>query len=109
MEDLNDDLETESEVEIHFLTKFGGTIDTIQLEACSQGQSVVIRYEIVAGAGWTLLNGQQGALSQTAEVEYGDVIVVNFPIDVAYRSNTPFGCVYIFNLQIVFENCSFLN
>lgn len=94
----NDDMEPETEIEEYFLATFAGSIESVQLKACSRGQSIVVRYEMVAGPSWALLGGQRGALSQTAVADYSDTIVVNLPIDVAYKSNTPFGCLYMYNV-----------
>lgn len=102
MDPENDDMEPEMEIEEYFLATFSGSIELVQLKACSRGQSIVVRYEIVAGPSWVVLGGQRGALSQTAVADYSDTIVINLPIDIAYKSNTPFGCPYN-NVRISFS------
>ncbi|ALC46008.1 CG14870, partial [Drosophila busckii] len=55
---------------------------------------VYCRYELVAGADWQLVSGPQHGLTQMATNKSGhfnDKIIFNMPIEVTYKSTSPFG------------------
>lgn len=56
---------------------------------------IFCRYELVAGPDWQLASGPQNGLTQMSTNKSGhfnDKIVLNMPIEVTYRSTSPFGC-----------------
>lgn len=56
---------------------------------------IFCRYELVAGPDWQLFSGPQHGLTQMSTNKSGhfnDKIVFNMPIEVTYRSTSPFGC-----------------
>ncbi|XP_017067683.2 B9 domain-containing protein 1 isoform X2 [Drosophila eugracilis] len=56
---------------------------------------VFLRYEMVAGPDWQLSSGPQHGLTQMATNKRGhfnEPIVFNMPIEVTYKSTSPFGC-----------------
>ncbi|XP_041565527.1 B9 domain-containing protein 1 isoform X1 [Drosophila elegans] len=56
---------------------------------------VFLRYELVAGPDWQLSSGPRHGLTQMATNRRGhfnEPIVFNMPIEVTYKSTSPFGC-----------------
>ncbi|XP_064549196.1 B9 domain-containing protein 1 [Drosophila montana] len=55
---------------------------------------ILCRYELVAGPDWQLASGPQHGITQMATIKRGhfnDKIVFNMPIEVSYKSTSPFG------------------
>jgi len=56
---------------------------------------VFLRYELVAGPDWQLFSGPQHGLTQMASNKrsnFNEPIVFNMPIEVTFKSTSPFGC-----------------
>lgn len=56
---------------------------------------IFCRYELVAGPDWQLASGPQYGITQMSTNKSGhfnDKIVFNMPIEVTYKSTSPFGC-----------------
>ncbi|KAG1685587.1 hypothetical protein DVH05_027988 [Phytophthora capsici] len=54
--------------------------------------NVYCRYTITYGVDWRVLHGAENGLSQIAYVaNHEDEILLNFPIDVSFKSTNPFG------------------
>lgn len=56
---------------------------------------IFCRYELVAGPDWQLVSGPQYGITQMSTNKTGhfnDKIVFNMPIEVTYKSTSPFGC-----------------
>lgn len=62
---------------------------------------IFCRYELVAGPDWQLVSGPQYGITQMSTNKTGhfnDKIVFNMPIEVTYKSTSPFGCKYLGSL-----------
>lgn len=79
-----------------FLVSISGQIEWLDILAPS-GSSWYCKYEFVSGPDWKLIGGLEAGLSQVANVvTNGERIVLNFPIEVQFKSTNPYGCKFFF-------------
>ncbi|KAH8382870.1 hypothetical protein KR009_005658, partial [Drosophila setifemur] len=78
----------------YFSVSFTGQIVSATFPLGPDKEFVFLRYELVAGPDWQLASGPQHGLTQMATNQSGHFnqpIVFNMPIEVTYRSTSPFG------------------
>ncbi|CAH0564428.1 unnamed protein product [Brassicogethes aeneus] len=74
-----------------FLVSIFGQIEYIETLAAA-GTSWHCKYEFVSGADWKIIGGIEAGLSQMANaINNGDKIVLNFPVEVQFKSTNPYG------------------
>ncbi|XP_019868072.1 B9 domain-containing protein 1 [Aethina tumida] len=74
-----------------FLISVSGQIEYIETLAPA-GSSWHCRYEFVTGPDWKIIGGNEAGVTQIANiVNNGDKIVLNFPIDIQFKSTNPHG------------------
>ncbi|KAJ8922934.1 hypothetical protein NQ315_001479 [Exocentrus adspersus] len=74
-----------------FLVSLSGQIEWLDVLAPS-GTSWYCKYEFYSGPDWKLIGGLEAGLSQIANVvTNGDKVVLNFPIEVQFKSTNPYG------------------
>lgn len=77
-----------------FLLLINGQIEWIDILAPA-GSVWHCKYEFITGPDWTIVGGLEAGVSQTANVvRNGSKIVLNFPIEIVYKSSNPYGCKY---------------
>jgi hypothetical protein len=77
-----------------FLVSITGQIEYVDILAPS-GTSWHCKYEFVTGADWKIIGGLEAGLSQTSNVVVnGDKVVVNFPLEINFKSTNIYGCKY---------------
>lgn len=75
-----------------FLISVSGQIEYIETLAPA-GSSWHCRYEFITGPDWKIIGGNEAGVTQIANiVNNGDKIVLNFPIDIQFKSTNPHGC-----------------
>jgi B9 domain-containing protein 1 len=59
---------------------------------------IFIKYFFVHGQDWDLIGGHQEGSSQIGHksVDNRQTIAFNFPLDVTFKSTSPFGCIQYF-------------
>ncbi|XP_050744451.1 B9 domain-containing protein 1 [Drosophila biarmipes] len=78
----------------YFTVSIVGQIVSATFPMGPDKQFIFLRYELVAGPDWQLASGPQHGLTQMATNKRGhfnDPIVFNMPIEVTYKSTSPFG------------------
>ncbi|KAJ8956725.1 hypothetical protein NQ318_014080 [Aromia moschata] len=74
-----------------FLVSISGQIEWIDVLAPA-GTSWHCKYELFSGPDWKIIGGLVAGLSQVANVvNNGDKVVLNFPIEVQFKSTNPYG------------------
>lgn len=77
-----------------FLTNFTGQLEYIDI--FNSSGSWHCKYEFVAGPDWKYIAGIDSGITQTATASrIFDKVVLNFPIEITYKSTNPYGCEYI--------------
>jgi hypothetical protein len=77
-----------------FLVSITGQIEYVDILAPS-GTSWHCKYEFVTGADWKIIGGLEAGLSQTSNVVVnGDKVVLNFPLEINFKSTNIYGCKY---------------
>lgn len=67
-----------------------GQVESADIPNCS---NAYLKYQLVAGEDWQLLDGLEEGITQAARVAEGrdGVLVWNFPLDVTYKTTNAFG------------------
>ncbi|XP_030752006.1 B9 domain-containing protein 1-like [Sitophilus oryzae] len=74
-----------------FLLSISGQIEFVEVMA-SIGSSFHCKYEFCSGTDWKIIGGLEGGLSQIVNVvNNNDKIVLNYPVDVQFKSTNPYG------------------
>ncbi|KAH0808470.1 hypothetical protein GEV33_014323 [Tenebrio molitor] len=74
-----------------FLVSITGQIEYVDILAPS-GTSWHCKYEFVTGADWKIIGGLEAGLSQTSNVVVnGDKVVLNFPLEINFKSTNIYG------------------
>ncbi|KAG3119173.1 hypothetical protein PI124_g3864 [Phytophthora idaei] len=72
-----------------FQVVFSGQVERVHYPGVT---NVYCRYAITYGVDWRVLHGAENGLSQIAYIASSeDEILLNFPIDVSFKSTNPFG------------------
>lgn len=75
-----------------FLLLLSGQIEYINA-LIAAGTTCYCRYDFISGLDWKVINGLEVGLSQTTKVTSNGVrIILNFPIEIVYKSFNPHGC-----------------
>lgn len=79
--------------EAYFVINFNGQIQCAKFEGGNENDEFYLRYDIVCGSEWELIGGLDGGVTQTSKRgSLIDDIVFNMPIEVSYKTRSPFGC-----------------
>lgn len=75
-----------------FVYAISGQLEYIDILAPA-GSSWHCKYEFVSGPDWKIIGGLEAGLTQTSNVVgNGDKVVVNFPVEVNFKSTNIYGC-----------------
>lgn len=82
-------METPAAIE-YFLVNVTGQIETANFPGCN---NLYCKYCYVAGTDWSIVAGPEEGISQMAKksLDERQLIVLNFPLDVTFKSTNPFG------------------
>ena len=75
-----------------FLVSVTGQIEYVDILAPA-GSAWHCKYEFVTGPDWKIIGGLEAGLSQISNVVVnGDRVVLNFPLEINFKSTNIYGC-----------------
>lgn len=75
-----------------FLLCISGQLEWLDILAPA-GSAWHCKYEFFSGSDWKIIGGLEAGLTQIANVVHnGDKVVLNFPLEVQFKSTNPHGC-----------------